>query len=51
MVRGEAFISVRLWLSPDAYAHGLALALPKQMLVPPPARRGRLRKLWQWRSR
>ena len=42
VVRGEEFISVRL--SPDAYAHGLALALPQEVLVPPPPGRGRPRK-------
>lgn len=32
VVRGEEFVSVRL--TPDAYAHGLALALPAEVVVP-----------------
>jgi HEAT repeat protein len=39
---GEESISART--SPEAYAHGLAFALPNQVLVPPPARSGRPRK-------
>ena len=32
VVRGEEFLSVRL--TPEAYAHGLALALPAEVVVP-----------------
>jgi hypothetical protein len=32
VVRGEEFVSVRL--TPEAYAHGLALALPEEVMVP-----------------
>jgi hypothetical protein len=32
VVRGEEFVSVRL--TPEAYAHGLALALPAEVVVP-----------------
>jgi hypothetical protein len=32
VVRGEEFVSVRL--TPEAYAHGLALALPADVVVP-----------------
>jgi hypothetical protein len=32
VVRGEEFVSVRL--TPEAYAHGLALALPEEVVVP-----------------
>ena len=43
IVRGEEFVSVRL--SPEAYAHGLALALPQEVWVPPLPGRGRPRKI------
>jgi len=39
VVRGEEFVSVRL--SPEAYAHGLALALPQEVIVTPLPSRGR----------
>jgi hypothetical protein len=42
IVRGEEFVSVRL--SPEAYAHGLALALPQEVCVSPLPWRGRPRK-------
>ena len=42
IVRGEEFVTVRL--SPEAYAHGLALALPQEVWVPPLPGRGRPRK-------
>ena len=42
IVRGEEFVSIRL--SPEAYAHGLALALPQEVWVPPLPGRGRPRK-------
>jgi hypothetical protein len=42
IVRGEEFVSVRL--SPEAYAHGLAHALPQEVWVPPLPGRGRPRK-------
>jgi DNA invertase Pin-like site-specific DNA recombinase len=42
VVRGEEFVRVRL--TPEAYAHGLALALPQEVLVPPLPGRGRPRK-------
>jgi hypothetical protein len=32
VVRGEEFVSIRL--TPEAYAHGLALALPAEVVVP-----------------
>ena len=32
VVRGAEFVSVRL--TPEAYAHGLALALPDEVVVP-----------------
>jgi hypothetical protein len=32
VVRGEEFVRVRL--TPEAYAHGLALALPAEVVVP-----------------
>ena len=44
VVRGTEFVSVRL--TPEAYAHGLALALPQEVLVPPIRTRGRPRKMW-----
>jgi hypothetical protein len=44
VVRGSDFVSVRL--TPEAYAHGLALALPQEVLVPPTRTRGRPRKMW-----
>jgi hypothetical protein len=44
IVRGTEFVSVRL--TPEAYAHGLALALPQEVLVPPMRTRGRPRKMW-----
>jgi hypothetical protein len=42
VVRGAEFVSVRL--SPEAYAHGLALALPQEVVVAPLPSRGRPRK-------
>lgn len=42
VVRGDEFVSVRL--SPEAYAHGLALALPQEVVVTPLPSRGRPRK-------
>jgi hypothetical protein len=44
VVRGSEFVSVRL--TPEAYAHGLALALPQEVVVPAMPTRGRLRKSW-----
>jgi DNA invertase Pin-like site-specific DNA recombinase len=44
VVKGPEFVSVRL--TPQAYAHGLALALPQEVLVPPMRTRGRPRKMW-----
>jgi hypothetical protein len=44
VVRGSDFVSVRL--TPEAYAHGLAAALPQEVLVPPMRTRGRPRKMW-----
>ncbi len=41
-VRGEEFVSVRL--TAEAYAHGLALALPEEVFVPAIPARGRPRK-------
>ena len=41
VVRGAEFVSVRL--SPEAYAHGLALALPQEVVVAPLPSRGRPR--------
>ncbi len=41
-VRGEDFVSVRL--TAEAYAHGLALALPEEVSVPAIPARGRPRK-------
>jgi hypothetical protein len=49
IVRGEEFVSVRL--TPEAYAHGLALALPQEVLVTPLPGRGRPEKRWRWRAR
>jgi hypothetical protein len=34
IIRGEKFVGVRQ--PPEAYAHGLVLALPHEVLVPPP---------------
>lgn len=51
VVRGEEFVSVRL--TPEAYAHGLALALPAGVVVPL-FRRGADRgadQIWHWRAR
>jgi hypothetical protein len=42
IVRGEEFVSVRL--TPEAYAHGLAVALPEEVEVPVLPSRGRPRK-------
>ena len=42
VVRGEEFVSVRL--PPEAYAHGIALALPQEVWVPWLPGRGRPRK-------
>ena len=42
VVRGEEFVSVRL--TPEAYARGLALALPQDVLVPAPPSQGRPRR-------
>ena len=42
VVPGEEFVSVRL--TPEAYAHGLALALPEEVEVPVLPSRGRPRK-------
>jgi hypothetical protein len=44
VVRGAEFVSVRL--APEAYAHGLALALPQEVLVPAMRTKGRPRKMW-----
>jgi len=44
VVRGAEFVSVRL--TPEAYAHGLALALPQEVLVPAMRTKGRPRKMW-----
>jgi hypothetical protein len=41
-VRGAEFVSVRL--TPEAYAHGLAVALPEEVEVPVLPSRGRPRK-------
>jgi DNA invertase Pin-like site-specific DNA recombinase len=41
-VRGEEFVSVRL--TDEAYAHGLAFALPQEVRMAPPRARGRPRK-------
>ena len=52
VVRGEEFVSVRL--TPEAYAHGLALALPEEVVVPAPPTWGgprRESKIWHWRAR
>jgi hypothetical protein len=49
VVRGEEFVSVRL--TPEAYAHGLATALPQEVAVPAPQSRGPPRKIWRWRGR
>jgi DNA invertase Pin-like site-specific DNA recombinase len=43
VVRGAEFVSVRL--TPEAYANGLAVALPQEVLVPALPTRGRPRKL------
>ena len=42
VVRGAEFVSVRL--SPEAYAYGLALAPPQEVVVAPLPSRGRPRK-------
>jgi hypothetical protein len=42
VVRGDEFVSVRL--SPEAYAHGLAVAFPQEVVVTPLPSRGRPRK-------
>ena len=42
-VRGDQFVSVRL--TDEAYAHGLAVALPQEVQVPPMPGRGRPRKI------
>jgi hypothetical protein len=44
VVRGAEFVSVRL--TPEAYAHGLALVLPQEVLVPAMRTKGRPRKMW-----
>ena len=44
VVRGAEFVSVRL--TPEAYAHGRALALPQEVVVPAVPTRGRPRKGW-----
>jgi hypothetical protein len=44
VVRGAEFVSVRL--TPEAYAHGLAVALPQEVLVPAMRTKGRPRKMW-----
>ena len=44
VVRGSQFVSVRL--TPDAYAHGLALALPQEVVVRVMPTGGRPRKSW-----
>ena len=44
VVRGSEFVSVRL--TPQAYAHGLALALPEEVVVRAMLTRGRPRKSW-----
>lgn len=44
VVRGGECVSVRL--TPEAYAHGLALALPQEVLVPAMRTKGRPRKMW-----
>jgi hypothetical protein len=38
VVRSEEFVSVRL--TPEAYARGLAVALPQEVVVPAPPSRG-----------
>jgi hypothetical protein len=43
VVRGAEFVSVRL--TPEAYANGLAIALPHEVVVPALPTRGRPRKL------
>jgi hypothetical protein len=49
VVRGAEFVSVRL--TPEAYAHGLALAVPQETLVPAMRIRGWPRRMWHWRAR
>jgi hypothetical protein len=49
VVRGAEFVSVRL--TPEAYVHGLALALPQEVLVPAMRTKGRPRKCGHWRAR
>ena len=44
VVRVAEFVSVRL--TPEAYAHGLALALPQEVVVPAMRAKGRPRKMW-----
>jgi hypothetical protein len=44
VVRGSEFVSARP--TPEAYAHGLALALPQEVQVAPMPTRGRPRKSW-----
>jgi hypothetical protein len=49
VVRGAVFVSVRL--TPEAYAHGLALAPPQDVLVPAMRAKGRPRKVWALAAR
>ncbi len=51
VVRGEEFVTVRL--TPEAYAHGLALALPREVVVPALPTWGDLGadQIWHWRAR
>ena len=42
-------MSVRL--TPETYAHGLAVALPEQVLVPPMRTKGSHEKCGHWRAR
>jgi hypothetical protein len=51
VVRGDEFVSVRL--TPEAYAHGLAFALPEEVVVPalPTWGAHRADQIWHWRAR
>jgi hypothetical protein len=47
--RGEEFISVRL--TPEAYAHGLAVAVPQEVEVPCCRAGDGHGMMWRWRAR
>lgn len=45
---------MRVRLTPVAYANGLALALPEEVVVPAPFRHGKrlgADQIWHWRAR